>query len=70
MIDFIVVAILVVVVGAALAYIIKSRKNGIKCVGCPEAKNCCSCGHTEDTVSPCGCGSDSCAGCNCHTDEK
>lgn len=69
MIDFIVGAILVVIVGLALAYIIKSRKNGIKCVGCPEAKNCCSCSHTAGIVSG-GCGSGSCAGCGGHTDAK
>lgn len=68
MIDFVIVAILVVVVGSALAYIIKSRKNGIKCVGCPDAKTCCSCGHTGETVSACGGGA--CTGCSCHTDTK
>lgn len=68
MIDVIVVAILVVAVGSALAYIMKSRKNGIKCVGCPDAKYCASCSHAEGNVS--GCGSESHAGCGCHTDEK
>lgn len=47
MIDYVVGAIIVAVVGSALAYIIKSGKNGIKCVGCPDAKNCCSCSHTD-----------------------
>lgn len=70
MIDVVVSAIIVVIVGAALAYIIKSRKNGIKCVGCPDAKSCGSGGHTKAAVSSCGCGG-SCAGCSgCHTDVK
>lgn len=68
MIDFVVGAILVVIVGLALMYIIKSRKNGIKCVGCPEAKNCCSCGNTDGAVSG-GCGG-GCIGCSSHTKEK
>lgn len=68
MIDFVVGAILVVIVGSALAYIIKSRKNGIKCVGCPDAKSCHSCSHAGGTASG-GC-SGSCAGCGGHTDKK
>lgn len=44
MINFVVVAIVVVLVGSALAYIIKSGKNGIKCIGCPDCKSCNSCG--------------------------
>lgn len=70
MIDYVVEAIIVAVVGSALAYIIKSGKNGIKCVGCPDAKNCCSCSHTGEAVSVCGCDGRSCTGCGCHTDVK
>ncbi|MDO5540216.1 MAG: FeoB-associated Cys-rich membrane protein [Eubacteriales bacterium] len=70
MIDFVVGAILIVVVGSALAYIIKARKNGIKCVGCPDAKNCGSCSHTGEAVSTCGCHGGACAGCSCHADVK
>lgn len=43
MINVVVVAIIVVLVGSALAYIIKSGKNGIKCIGCPDCKSCSSC---------------------------
>lgn len=68
MIDFVVGAILVIIVGSALAYIIKSGKNGVKCVGCPDAKNCCSCGHNGGAGSACD--SKSCTGCSCHTDAK
>lgn len=70
MIDVIVVAIIVVLVGSALAYIIKAKKNGIKCIGCPDAKSCSSGSHAGQTVS--GCGGGSCANCNfdCHANEK
>lgn len=47
MIDFLLTAILVLVVGGASLFIYKEKKNGVKCVGCPNAKNCakmhCSC---------------------------
>lgn len=71
MIDFIVGAIIVAVVGLALAYIIRSRKNGIKCVGCPDARTCHSSGHAGDAVSVGGCDGKSCASCGgCHTSVK
>lgn len=52
MVNFIVVAIIVVAVVAALAYIIKAKKSGAKCIGCPDA---CSCGKKNDG-SACHCG--------------
>lgn len=52
MADFIVGLIVLIVFGAAVTYIYKKRKKGIKCIGCPDAPtcmgNCASCG---------GCGS-------------
>lgn len=67
MIDVVVTLILVLLVGSALMYIIKSKKNGVKCVGCPSGGNCCSCHHAQDTASPCGSGNSS---CGCHTDKN
>ena len=57
MADIIIVAILLVVVGAATAYIIKQKKRGVKCIGCPNAGQCakkamaegCSCGNNNQT---------------------
>lgn len=53
MIDILIIAILAVIVGGAALYIRKARKNGTKCIGCPQARNCsgncgschCNCGH-------------------------
>ena len=39
-IDIIVSVALVVIIGAAIAYIIRAKKRGVKCVGCPYAKQC------------------------------
>lgn len=38
--NFIVGAILVVIIGAATRYIIKEKKKGVKCIGCPHAGAC------------------------------
>lgn len=40
--DVIAIAVLVLIVGGALAYIIKAKKSGKKCIGCPYADKCAS----------------------------
>ena len=55
MANFIIVAVVAVIIGLAGYYIYKEKKNGHKCIGCP---NGCSCGAN---ASSCGCGCD----CGC-----
>ena len=38
----IVIAVLVLIIGGAAAYIIKEKKSGTKCIGCPYSKECSS----------------------------
>lgn len=44
------IAVIVAIVGGALAYIIHAKKSGKRCIGCPDSKDCsgkcggCSCG--------------------------
>jgi len=38
--NLIVVIILVVILGLAITYIVKAKKKGVKCIGCPSACNC------------------------------
>ncbi len=38
--DFIIVAILAVILGLAVYAIYKSKKSGKKCIGCPYSGNC------------------------------
>lgn len=40
MADFIVILIVAVIVGAASIYIVKEKKRGTKCIGCPSAGTC------------------------------
>ncbi|MFI3312937.1 MAG: FeoB-associated Cys-rich membrane protein [Eubacteriales bacterium] len=63
MIDLLVIAILVAVIGGAIAYIVYQKKHGAHCIGCPDSK---SCSHSNQTKSD-GCGGN-CSGCggNCH----
>ena len=49
MANFVVAAVLLTVIGAAITYIIKEKKKGTVCIGCPNAGSCGS------KKSGCGC---------------
>lgn len=38
--DIIAGAIVILIVGAAVVYIIRQKKHGVKCIGCPYAESC------------------------------
>ncbi len=40
--NLVVILILLIVVGLALTYIIRQKRNGVKCIGCPSGKSCAS----------------------------
>ena len=40
MTDIIVAVVLIGIIGSAIVYIIRARKRGAKCIGCPYAKTC------------------------------
>ena len=60
--DWIVIGVIALIVGGALAYIIHAKKSGKKCIGCPDS---CSCHAGEQGGKTCGCSG---CGCGCHTD--
>ncbi len=43
--DMIIIAILLLIVILALCYVYKAKKNGKKCIGCPDA---CSCNSSKN----------------------
>ena len=47
MTNIIVIAVIVLTVGSAAAYVIRAKRNGKKCIGCPSGSSCKECG--------CGC---------------
>lgn len=53
-VDYIVIAVVAVIVGLAAWYIYKAKKSGRKCIGCPDG-NCSSC--STCAGCSCGCGS-------------
>lgn len=56
MVDFLIIAIVFIVLAVAIVHIIKEKKKGTRCIGCPAAGTC-SQNHGE-------------GGCSCHTDTK
>ena len=37
---YIVIAIIAIIITAALVYVIRAKKKGVKCIGCADAKSC------------------------------
>ena len=54
MTDLIILGILIIIIGAASIYIVKAKRKGVKCIGCPAAGNCPS---KNGRCSECSCGS-------------
>ena len=38
--NFIIIALVGIILGLAIGYIYRSKKRGVKCIGCPDAKRC------------------------------
>ena len=39
-VDYVILAILAVILGSALLYLWKAKKKGVKCIGCPGGGDC------------------------------
>ena len=65
MTDIILAVIIIGIVGAAVLYIRKQKKNGVKCIGCPAAKTCAAKAKEagSDYASSGSCGG-ACSSCN------
>ena len=61
MTDFIVIGIVLIIVGGSVAYIVKEKKSGVKCIGCPAGGNC---------SGNCAGNSGNCNGCHSNTNES
>lgn len=63
MADLIVVAIVLAVIAASVAYIVKEKKKGVRCIGCPAAGTC---GSHQQGDAGCGgnCSGSTCSGCH------
>jgi len=53
--DIIVLVILAVILAAAIIYLVRAKKSGAKCVGCPHSKTCSSKAEANSSGG-CGCG--------------
>ena len=51
--DIIVALILVAIIGGAVFYIVKAKKSGQKCIGCPHSKTCGSAGNCSGNCGGC-----------------
>lgn len=58
--EIIAIIVIVLIVGGAVAYIIKAKKSGRKCIGCPDS---CNCSKLKDGQSCSSCENQ--PGCSC-----
>lgn len=52
MVDIVVGVILLLIIGAAIVYIVRAKKKGTACIGCPAGGNC---PHKKGSHAACGC---------------
>ena len=45
LIDWILVLVIAAIAGLAIWYVVRSKKRGSKCIGCPEGGHCADCSH-------------------------
>ena len=61
--EIIAIIVSALIIVGALTYIIRAKKQGKKCIGCPESASCTA-GKCAGSCSSCSCG----CGCNTATD--
>jgi hypothetical protein len=54
MIDYLIIGAIVLIIGGALFYIIKAKKSGKKCIGCPDSASCSKCSSCHGCNGECG----------------
>lgn len=53
LIDYIIIAVVVAVIGLVIFYLYKAKKKGVKCIGCPDGAKCS--GNCSGCPGNCGC---------------
>jgi hypothetical protein len=54
MIDYLIIGAIVLIIGGALFYIIKAKKSGKRCIGCPDSASCSKCSSCHGCNGECG----------------
>lgn len=55
--NVLIIAVLIAIIGFAAFYVIKAKKSGRKCIGCPDGGSCsCGCSGSGESTCNCGCG--------------
>ena len=52
--NILIIAIVGLIVGLAAGYIVRAKKKGVKCIGCPDAATCS--GNCAGCSGSCSCG--------------
>lgn len=73
--NLIAVVAIVLILGSSIGYIVKAKKSGVHCIGCPAGSSCsghCSTSESavekQEVISECGCSTG--GTCNCGDDSS
>ena len=55
MINYIIIAVLLAIVGAIVFFLVREKKRGVSCIGCPHAANCKEIKCSTGPKPKCGC---------------
>lgn len=54
-IDYIIIAVIAIILGLVIFYIRRAKKKGVKCIGCPNGATCSGkCGGCSNPCNGCG----------------
>ncbi|MFI3202547.1 MAG: FeoB-associated Cys-rich membrane protein [Eubacteriales bacterium] len=48
MVDIITIAVVILILTAALYYVLKAKKKGVQCIGCSQCNSCKNCHKEKD----------------------
>ena len=52
-VDYIIIAVVVLILGGVILYLHRAKKKGVKCIGCPDSGTCS--GKCSGCAENCGC---------------
>lgn len=53
-VDILIIAVILVILGSAILFLRRAKKKGIKCVGCPDSSTCSgNCGNCSGSCGNC-----------------
>lgn len=63
--NLILLLVIAAIIGLAVAYIVREKKRGVRCIGCPAAGSCPHCSGAKHKANSAAAGGKHACGCGC-----